>query len=281
MDEGNVGRIRKWVIGICVVTPLVFIGLGILGFKSLMDFAVPKTPDPNTYVREQKAVSVALKENPSATRNMILKRMGADHPKAWIWLEYLAYAETDRLENVKPSEQQAEAQKALVAQLAGVKLLENQSRTNLFAILVGDPKVEYAWEDAADIAILAKSSDAIRPRATEWTKLADRGPISDHDRAHRGYQYLGWADLFDGDVDGAARNLVRSGDFIDKPTLESYGPSTRLADALISKGRYADVIIWVEKIKGHWEPEICDMWLAVLRKQERPADEAWTDQLVW
>ena len=278
MDEGNVGRIRKWVIRICVVTPLVLIGVGVLGLKSMLDFAVPKRPDPETYVREQKALRVALQENPAATRDIVLKRMESDPPNAWLWLEYLLYAETYRLERVKPSEQQAEAQKALMAQLAGITMIEKQNRTNMFAAVVGDPKVEYAWADAVKFAILAKNSDAIRPRATQWTKLADRGPISDQARAHQGYQYLGWADLIDGDVDGAARNLIRSGDFMDAPTLKSFGPSTKLADALVTKGRYSDVITWLEKVGQHWQPGITAEWIRWLKKGKRPGDEAWTQQ---
>lgn len=70
--------------------------------------------------------------------------MESDPPNAWLWLEYLLYAETYRLERVKPSEQQAEAQKALMAQLAGITMIEKQNRTNMFAAVVGDPKVEYA-----------------------------------------------------------------------------------------------------------------------------------------
>jgi len=125
---------------------------------------------------------------------------------------------------------------------------------------------------------MAKRSDVLRERGKSWAQSGGFGPMEDDSNRHKGYQYLGWADLIDGDVDGAARNLIRSGDFMDAPTLKSFGPSTKLADELVTKGRYYDVITWLEKVGQHWQPGITAEWIRWLKKGKRPGDEAWTQQ---
>ncbi len=158
---------------------------------------------------------------------------------------------------------------ALDTQLAGIKVLESQ-RAGI--------EIDFSWQHALKIAILARRSDLIRQCAQKWVSARDLWVFTDDSTRHDGYQYLGWADLIDGNIDAAADNLRRSGDFMNAPTLRSFGSSTALADALLKKDRYADVIAWLEKVRGHWEPEICDEWLTQLKKKIHPSDENWIGQ---
>ncbi len=208
MDDAKVAALRKWVVAICAITPVLFLGLGFWGYKSFVEYEDREEVDDATYRRELRTVLALLIADAPAERKLTIHRMRAEPRKASLWLEYLAFAEKKRLERIRDSERTVEAQTALETQLEAIKILEHQARPNVLISVVGNPRIELAWEDLAHIAIVGKRTDILRSRASEWTKMGNRGPVSDDGRAHLGYQLLGWADLIDGKSEEATQNFL-------------------------------------------------------------------------
>ena len=248
------------------------VALGFVAFRNLERRLTRRRIDPEVFQRERRALKSEFDKDKVGTRQRTLKAMQKNPKRAADQLSYLFFAERDYLESLPPDKQQTEAEVALNTQLAAIKVLDSQN---------AGIQIDFSWDHAIKIAILARRSDLIRERAKDWATAGGVGMFSNDAERHDGYQYLGWADLIDGKIDAAAENLRRSGDFMSAPTLESFGPSTELADALLKKDRFADVIAWVQKVRGHWKPEICDAWLELLQKNQRPTDETWTGQFAY
>jgi hypothetical protein len=272
MDDAKVAAIRRWVVGICMLGAVGLIALGFVAFRNLERKLTGKRIDPEVFQRERRALKSDFDKDRAGTRQRTLTAMQKSPEHAADQLSYLFFAERDYLESLPPDKQQTEAEVALNTQLAAIKILESQN-TGI--------EIDFSWDHALKIAILARRSELIREHAKDWSTAGGVGIFSDDAKRHDGYQYLGWADLIDGKIDAAAENLRRSGDFMSAPTLESFGPSTELADALLKKDRFADVTAWVQKVRGHWEPETCDAWLELLKKNQRPTDETWTGQFAY
>jgi hypothetical protein len=281
MDDANVVAVRRWVIGILMLGPILCIGLAIFIIKSLAGYMDEDVLDDRTFERRAKEVAAAFAKDRTGTRQHTLLQM-KNHPEdAEYSLMYLTFAEQNRLNaldsaGLDSTKLQAEAETALETQLKAMAILEAQ-RSSGPGQFFGSGTTNFHWESVLDFAVLAKRSDILREHAKGWAESGGIGIFADDQTRREGYTYLAWADLIDGNTDDAANNLVRSGDFVDAE-VKIAGPSTKLADALISKGQYGAVITWIEKVGAHWKPKTTKEWIRWLKKGKRPKDESWIQQ---
>lgn len=79
-----------------------------------------------------------------------------------------------------------------------------------------------------------------------------KGDWSHGNAMHRGNTVLGLVAAAKGEVRKAARHLGASCRGVDSPQLSSFGPSTRLAEALLAHGEARAVINFLEQCKTFW-----------------------------
>jgi hypothetical protein len=277
MGIGKRGAFR-WlaVAGIGSLVASAFIASNISRIKTLIDpFDLE---DERRYLREQSAIETAYRTDRVALRQDTLTKMRSDPSNAGSHLSDLSKFERRALAKTPTKSIVREASNALETQLEALKILEYRPADST-DLEFGGWAERKARRNILDFAVLAKRSDILREHATIWAEAPRIGAKPDDWEKHDGSQYLGWADLIDGDLAGAAANLKTSASFMEGQKLSSVGPSTKLADALVSKGRSTDVMEWLEKVGQHWKPEVTKAWIRILKKGGRPTDDQWTSLL--
>jgi hypothetical protein len=110
--------------------------------------------------------------------------------------------------------------------------------------------------------------DEARALATEALELAAKYP-SNGSAINAAHTVLGLIALDDGDVVEAIAALERSSDITEgSPDLDSFGPSMRLAKALLGRGETQAVLRYFERCGGFWKmgTESLDIWTAKVKK---------------
>lgn len=268
----------RWlaVAGICGLVAVAFTAKNISRISSLIDpFGLE---DERRHLREMTAIENAYRADRVALRQDTLNKMRSDPSNAGSHLSNLSRFERQALAKSPAKSIVREASDALEIQLEALKILENQSADSTDLEFGGWAESEARW-NILDFAVVAKRSDILREHATIWADAPRSGAKPDDWEKHDGFQFLGWADLIDGDLAGAASNLKTSAGLMEGQKLSLVGPSTKLADALISKGRSTDVIEWLETVGQRWKPEVTKVWIRTLKKGGRPTDDRWTSLL--
>jgi hypothetical protein len=255
---------------------VAFIAKNISRISSLIDpFGLE---DERRHLREMTAIENAYRADRVALRQDTLNKMRSDPFNAGSHLSNLSRFERQALAKSPAKSIVREASDALEIQLEALKILENQSADSTDLEFGGWAESE-ARRNILDFAVVAKRSDILREHATIWADAPRSGAKPDDWEKHDGFQFLGWADLIDGDLAGAATNLKTSAGLMEGQKLSLVGPSTKLADALISKGRSTDVIEWLETVGQRWKPEVTKVWIRTLKNGGRPTDDRWTSLL--
>ena len=79
-----------------------------------------------------------------------------------------------------------------------------------------------------------------------------KGTWSYGNAIHHGHTVLGLVSLAQGRVLKALRHLTASCRGVDSPQLMSFGPSTRLAEALLAHGRTEEVVDFLDRCTAFW-----------------------------
>ena len=79
-----------------------------------------------------------------------------------------------------------------------------------------------------------------------------------------------------GDLNEAEKQLMAAGDTPGSPQLNSFGPNTSLAKALLERGRTKAVLEFLQKCSKFWRKpdgtinERCSMWIQQLELGQTP-----------
>ena len=89
---------------------------------------------------------------------------------------------------------------------------------------------------------------------------------------HKGHTIIGSVLLLRGDLEGAGRELIESGDVEGSPQLSTFGPNMSLARELLRKNQKDTVLIYLDKCKRFWEMghEHIDYWYAQIQNNQIP-----------
>lgn len=112
-------------------------------------------------------------------------------------------------------------------------------------------------EEVIWVRYFAGDYDQVEALATEWLELADRfrGEWFYGTAIHDANQLLGLVQLERGHESEAVAYLHRAAETPGGPSLNSYGPSPVLAEALILRGYAEDVIRYLEACMRFWLPD--------------------------
>jgi|GEM_PF-6931839 len=83
-----------------------------------------------------------------------------------------------------------------------------------------------------------------------------------------GHEGLGLAALGRGDAEGAIAELLQMSDVPPGAVQGSFGPSMRLADALLKAGHRDPVVEYLQKVGTFWQPDKVNAWLERLKAGE-------------
>ena len=81
---------------------------------------------------------------------------------------------------------------------------------------------------------------------------------------------LGQVALLKGDVERAVQHLLRAGHTPGSPQLGSFGPSMKLALALLEKDRKKAVIEYLNLCGKFWKKARTDAWIRVIEEGGTP-----------
>lgn len=172
---------------------------------------------------------------------------------------------------------------------------ERIGRTRMLDARAGsEPDVESATEAVADFESVLEETDDTRrlhvladaaeaaALAEDWEKAVEyadallRSAAEDTtdwfygNAVHRGNLVLGAVAFARGDLDRAARFLVRAGDTPGSPQLNSFGPRMRLARDLLEAGQHDAVIEYLELCGRFWRKETVDAWVRTIEAGDIP-----------
>lgn len=89
---------------------------------------------------------------------------------------------------------------------------------------------------------------------------------------HDGYMVRGLVTLRNGNVQGAARDLIEAGKTSGSPQLNSFGPNMTLASGLLEKGERDAVVEYLTLCRKFWTmgSSKLDTWIATIRSGGKP-----------
>lgn len=92
---------------------------------------------------------------------------------------------------------------------------------------------------------------------------------------HHSNTILGLIEIKKGNIDNAAKFLMKSGDTPGSPQLDSHGPSFCLAMELLLNNRSEDVLKYLSKVERFWEFGYKNLpkWKELIKKNDIP--ESW------
>lgn len=126
----------------------------------------------------------------------------------------------------------------------------------------------------AQVALDAGEDQKARAYAEELLLLSETLPQDWNygNAVHDGNRILGHVALKAGDVEGAKSFLLRAGETIGSPQLNSFGPSLSLAKALLARGERDSVVRYLQLCTRFWEDrsDAVDKWIADIRAGRTP-----------
>lgn len=128
--------------------------------------------------------------------------------------------------------------------------------------LSGDQKaVAYGiWtpiHDKIDAAVTAERWQDAQKFANRYLLKAERNQDDWNygNAIHEAHTALGLAALAEGSVDTAIYHLERAGETPGSPQLDTFGPDSRLASALVAQGAHDAAADWVLAVGEYWHTE--------------------------
>ena len=122
----------------------------------------------------------------------------------------------------------------------------------------------YALDDMAKAALEAGATDKAVTYATELLTASSSRPKDWHtgDAIHAGNTVLGLMAVDRGDIAKAGEYLLASAKTDGSPVLGSFGPSMKLAKALLAKGDRTVVLQYLDLCRGFWKSggQALDEW---------------------
>lgn len=137
-----------------------------------------------------------------------------------------------------------------------------------------DDKRFYALPDAATGALQLERFPLAVQLANEALEAAAR--YKDNwaygNAIHRAHIVLGMVALHEGRIDDAVRELHEAGATPGSPQLGSFGPSMRLAKALLQAGKRQEVLDYLEQCRVFWKMggTWLDVWKAKILAGDTP-----------
>lgn len=132
----------------------------------------------------------------------------------------------------------------------------------------------YALEDLIDAAYQSKDHGRAQELVHEYLQLAAiyRCNWNYGNAIHNANQILGLISLQKGDIEAAAQFLLLAGKSTGSPQLNTFGPRLVLANALLMRGKVAEVKAYLQDIRSFWESgrSKVDAWLAAIDKGDKP-----------
>jgi hypothetical protein len=126
----------------------------------------------------------------------------------------------------------------------------------------------------AEAALDSGEDGKARAYAEELLRLGETLPQDWNygNAVHDGNRILGHLALKAGDIDAAKTFLLRSGETVGSPQLNTFGPSLTLAQALLAKGERDVVVRYLEMCSRFWEErdEAIGKWIADIRAGKNP-----------
>jgi len=132
----------------------------------------------------------------------------------------------------------------------------------------------YSLEDLISVEYERGNYDAAIQFINEYLELADlyRGNWNYGNAIHDSYRYLGLISYSQGDLNEAAKNLIKAGESTGSPQLSTFGPELDLANLLLHADKTEEVKVYLNGIKKFWEMDngVVDSWLNQISSGEKP-----------
>jgi tetratricopeptide (TPR) repeat protein len=132
----------------------------------------------------------------------------------------------------------------------------------------------YSLEDLISAEYEKGNYEAAIEYINEYLELAAlyKGNWNFGNAIHDSYRYLGLISYNQGDLNQAAKYLVKSSESTGSPQLDTFGPELDLANLLLQEGKVEEVTIYLNGIKRFWEMDngVIDNWLEQINNGERP-----------
>lgn len=124
----------------------------------------------------------------------------------------------------------------------------------------------------AKAAVKAGALDKANQYANELIASAGNGGWNDGTAVHDGHMVRGLVALRNGNVQGAARDLIEAGKSSGGPQLNSFGPNMTLASELLEKGERDAVVEYLNMCKKFWMmgASKLDAWIAAIQAGNKP-----------
>ena len=145
----------------------------------------------------------------------------------------------------------------------------------LVGTVFGRPRLRMlGLRQAAERQLRRRRPGTARRLAEELLRLADRLPPDwNHGNAlHHGHLLLGRVALAEGDLRGAADQLLAAARTPGSPQLNSFGPNCQLALDLLKAGQPAPVMAYLEACGVFWKSDFGRRteWMAAIRENRIP-----------
>ena len=126
--------------------------------------------------------------------------------------------------------------------------------------------------DAAMMAFESHADEKAQRYASQLLELASRPENKQNNGVaiHSGNLVLGLLAVRNGQIDAARNYLLESGKTTGSPTLNSFGPSLRLANELLKTGETTAVLEYLELCRKFWDSEKLDEWTKTMKNGGTP-----------